>query len=228
MWSCPAACRSCAPSSNRAAFLSCTRPLPRFHSFFSTLFMRAAKLHSAFGGGSMTLLPLVPGRPATGGMAEKGFFLICMVFCALLSVVIIWWDEKMPRRGVALLTAGHAPDHQTTSFALVRHGSPRAGLPEPTDPIHPTRPHVYNSPHLCPPLCFSNPAGVKKTVDLSKYTTLSEEQKAKMLAALEARAALEAAAEVAAAGELDTEAVEEFISISDGQVGWAMERALWG
>jgi F0F1-type ATP synthase alpha subunit len=34
--------------------------------FYSTLFMRAAKVHRALGGGTMTLLPLVPGRPATG------------------------------------------------------------------------------------------------------------------------------------------------------------------
>lgn len=38
--------------------------------FFSILFLRAAKLHSAFGGGSMTLLPLVPGRPASGTKAS--------------------------------------------------------------------------------------------------------------------------------------------------------------
>jgi hypothetical protein len=37
-----------------------------FHRFFSVLFLRAAKLHASFGGGSMTLLPLVPGRPASG------------------------------------------------------------------------------------------------------------------------------------------------------------------
>lgn len=34
--------------------------------FFSTLFMRPAKLNAAMGGGSMTLMPLVPGRCATG------------------------------------------------------------------------------------------------------------------------------------------------------------------
>jgi hypothetical protein len=34
--------------------------------FFSTLFLRAAKLAKVGGGGSMTLLPLIPGRPATG------------------------------------------------------------------------------------------------------------------------------------------------------------------
>jgi len=34
--------------------------------FFSTFFLRAAKLARSGGGGSMTLLPLVPGRPATG------------------------------------------------------------------------------------------------------------------------------------------------------------------
>jgi hypothetical protein len=41
--------------------------------FFSILFLRAAKLHSAFGGGSMTLLPLVPGRPASGTKAALDF-----------------------------------------------------------------------------------------------------------------------------------------------------------
>lgn len=39
-------------------------------SFFSILFLRAAKLHSSFGGGSMSLLPLVPGRPASGTKAS--------------------------------------------------------------------------------------------------------------------------------------------------------------
>eukprot|EP00878_Enallax_costatus_P010679 GHUV01011155.1.p1 GENE.GHUV01011155.1~~GHUV01011155.1.p1 ORF type:complete len:682 (+),score=208.59 GHUV01011155.1:600-2645(+) len=38
--------------------------------FFSILFLRAAKLHSSFGGGSMSLLPLVPGRPASGTKAQ--------------------------------------------------------------------------------------------------------------------------------------------------------------
>jgi F0F1-type ATP synthase alpha subunit len=37
--------------------------------FYSTLFMRAAKVHRALGGGTMTLLPLVPGKPATGARA---------------------------------------------------------------------------------------------------------------------------------------------------------------
>jgi hypothetical protein len=32
--------------------------------FFSVLFLQAAKLHASFVGGSMTLLPLVPDRPA--------------------------------------------------------------------------------------------------------------------------------------------------------------------
>jgi hypothetical protein len=41
--------------------------------YFSILFLRAAKLHSAFGGGSMTLLPLVPGRAATGTKASLDF-----------------------------------------------------------------------------------------------------------------------------------------------------------
>lgn len=40
------------------------------YRFFSILFLRAAKLHSSFGGGSMSLLPLVPGRPATGTKAS--------------------------------------------------------------------------------------------------------------------------------------------------------------
>lgn len=37
--------------------------------FFSTFFQRAAKLSKAQAGGSMTMLPIVPGRPATGGLA---------------------------------------------------------------------------------------------------------------------------------------------------------------
>jgi hypothetical protein len=48
----------------------CLPLLPTHRSFFSILFLRAAKLHSAFGGGSMTLLPLVPGRPASGTKAS--------------------------------------------------------------------------------------------------------------------------------------------------------------
>ncbi|KAI8466349.1 MAG: alpha subunit of mitochondrial F1F0 ATP synthase [Monoraphidium minutum] len=91
--------------------------------FFSTLFMRAAKMHRARGGGSMTLLPLVPGRPATGS---------------------------------------------------------------------------------------------KATVDMSKYQTLSEEQKGRIAAVLAQREKLEAS--VADPRELATDAVEEFMSISDGQL----------
>ncbi|WIA34565.1 hypothetical protein OEZ86_012886, partial [Tetradesmus obliquus] len=95
--------------------------------FFSVLFLRAAKLHAAFGGGSMTLLPLVPGRPASG---------------------------------------------------------------------------------------------TKAALDMSKYTTLSEEQKEKMRQVLEKKRAAEAAlmALSVGPGELKTETVEEFISISDGQI----------
>jgi len=92
--------------------------------FFSTLFLRAAKLHRRAGGGSMTLMPVVPGRPATG---------------------------------------------------------------------------------------------VSKRVDMSKYQTLSEEQKAKIKAVLEKKLAEELAKDVAE-GEMRTEAVEEFISIADGQL----------
>jgi hypothetical protein len=33
--------------------------------------LRAAKMHRARGGGSMSLLPLVPGRPATGARSRK-------------------------------------------------------------------------------------------------------------------------------------------------------------
>ncbi|GBF87937.1 ATP synthase subunit alpha [Raphidocelis subcapitata] len=90
--------------------------------FFSTLFMRAAKMNRTRGGGSMSLLPLVPGRPATGS---------------------------------------------------------------------------------------------KQGVDMSKYQTLSEEQKARMAAVLAQREKLEAAV---VGPELPTEAVEEFMSISDGQL----------
>ncbi|KAG1671376.1 hypothetical protein FOA52_011873 [Chlamydomonas sp. UWO 241] len=94
--------------------------------FLSTLFMRPAKLHQRLGGGSMTLLPLVPGRCATG---------------------------------------------------------------------------------------------VKKKVDMSKYETLSEEQKTKIAAVLEAKARAEASFDASVdVGEIATEVVEEFISISDGQV----------
>eukprot|EP00882_Tetradesmus_deserticola_P005439 GHRQ01005723.1.p1 GENE.GHRQ01005723.1~~GHRQ01005723.1.p1 ORF type:complete len:668 (+),score=308.35 GHRQ01005723.1:398-2401(+) len=95
--------------------------------FFSVLFLRAAKMHAAFGGGSMTLLPLVPGRPASG---------------------------------------------------------------------------------------------TKAALDLSKYTTLTEEQKEKMRQVLEKKRAAEAAVMALSVGpgELKTETVEEFISISDGQL----------
>eukprot|EP00775_Hariotina_reticulata_P002752 gene2752-3047_t len=95
--------------------------------FFSILFLRAAKLHSSFGGGSMTLLPLVPGRPASGTRAS---------------------------------------------------------------------------------------------LDMSKYTTLTQEQKEKLQQVLEKKKAAEAAvlAVSTGPGELKTETVEEFISISDGQV----------
>jgi F0F1-type ATP synthase alpha subunit len=40
--------------------------------FYSTLFMRAAKLHRALGGGTMSLVPLVPGKPATGARRPLG------------------------------------------------------------------------------------------------------------------------------------------------------------
>jgi hypothetical protein len=53
-------------------------------------------------------------------------------------------------------------------------------------------------------------------MDAAKYQTLSDEQRARIAAVLAQREALEAAA--AGPGELDTEAVEEFMSISDGQV----------
>lgn len=59
-------------------------------------------------------------------------------------------------------------------------------------------------------------AGTSKKIDMSKYQTLSEEQKAKILAALEKQRAAEQPA--ASATELPTESIEEFISISDGQV----------
>lgn len=53
-----------------ACLLACCPCCCRCCRFFSILFLRAAKLHSAFGGGSMTLLPLVPGRPASGTKAS--------------------------------------------------------------------------------------------------------------------------------------------------------------
>ena len=56
---------------------------PRPPSFFSTLFLRAAKIHRVKGGGSMTMLPLVPGRPATGG---------CLFVCVLcVSMCVCVW-----------------------------------------------------------------------------------------------------------------------------------------
>lgn len=97
--------------------------------FFSTLFMRPAKLNRSSGGGSMTLLPLVPGQCATGVS--------------------------------------------------------------------------------------------KKAIDMSKYQTLSEEQKAKIKEALEKKAREEEATVAPSAqaeGEMATEVIEEFISISDGQL----------
>lgn len=94
-------------------------------AFFSTLFMRPAKMARSLGGGSLTGLMMVPGRPATG---------------------------------------------------------------------------------------------VARKVDMAKYQTLSEEQKERMQAVLEARSALEAAHGGPQPGELDTETVEEFISIADGQL----------
>jgi hypothetical protein len=36
------------------------------HRFFSTLFLRAAKMNRSLGGGSLSALLVVPGRPATG------------------------------------------------------------------------------------------------------------------------------------------------------------------
>jgi len=62
--------------------------------------------------------------------------------------------------------------------------------------------------------------GVTKRVDMSKYQTLSEEQKAKIQAALEKKLRDEQAAADAAAGPNDvtTELVEEYISIADGQL----------
>ena len=99
--------------------------------FFSTLFMRPAKLNRISGGGSMTLLPLVPGRCATGVS--------------------------------------------------------------------------------------------KKAIDMSKYQTLSDEQKAKIKEVLEKRSREEGASTASTSGaggggEMATEVIEEFISISDGQV----------
>lgn len=93
--------------------------------FFSTLFLRPAKLSRSVGGGSMTLVPLVPGRYATG---------------------------------------------------------------------------------------------ISRRVDMGKYQTLSDEQKAKIQAVLEAKLKAEMQQFEQAPGEMVTEVVEEFISIADGQV----------
>jgi hypothetical protein len=83
-----------------------------YRSFFSVLFLRAAKLHAAFGGGSMTLLPLVPGRPASGSRAaavdlskyttlseEQRAKLaaalearqVCLPACVLFVCMCVWW-----------------------------------------------------------------------------------------------------------------------------------------
>lgn len=59
-------------------------------------------------------------------------------------------------------------------------------------------------------------AGVSKKIDMNKYQTLSEEQKAKILKVLEAQQAKEQP--VLSDSELATETIEEFISIGDGQV----------
>lgn len=61
----------CFPARLAACLAACLLlPACPCDRFFSILFLRAAKLHSAFGGGSMTLLPLVPGRPASGTKAS--------------------------------------------------------------------------------------------------------------------------------------------------------------
>ena len=62
----------------------------------------------------------------------------------------------------------------------------------------------------------------KKAIDMSKYQTLNEEQKAKIKDALERKAKEEEASSSPstplAQGEIATEVIEEFISISDGQL----------
>ncbi|GAX73139.1 hypothetical protein CEUSTIGMA_g592.t1 [Chlamydomonas eustigma] len=59
--------------------------------------------------------------------------------------------------------------------------------------------------------------GISQRVDMSKYQTLSEEQKAKIQVALEKKEQEALQARIAD-GEISTEVVEEFISIADGQV----------
>jgi len=62
--------------------------------------------------------------------------------------------------------------------------------------------------------------GQAKRIDMDKYQTLSEEQKAKIKAALEKKMAEEQASQDSqlAEGEIATELVEEYISIADGQL----------
>jgi F-type H+-transporting ATPase subunit alpha len=59
--------------------------------------------------------------------------------------------------------------------------------------------------------------GISQRVDMSKYQTLSEEQKAKIQVTLEKKEQEALQARIAE-GEITTEVVEEFISIADGQV----------
>jgi hypothetical protein len=115
------------------------------HRFFSILFLRAAKLHSAFGGGSMSLLPLVPGRPASG-------------------------TKKVRERaggGPACCCAGPAcvcPLCHTNQHSRV--------------PINIDTPHQPTNQ----PTNQSN-----QGLDLSKYQTLTEQQKGKLQDVLEKR-----------------------------------------
>eukprot|EP00667_Euglena_gracilis_P003010 EG_transcript_3018 len=64
------------------------------------------------------------------------------------------------------------------------------------------------------------PGGLKRPpIDVSKYATLSEEMKAKLLAALERQQAPKASAETRGGkGGLSRETIEEFMSICDGQI----------
>ena len=55
---------TCLGSLHASCLLPC--PHPTSCSFLSTFFMRAAKMSRANGGGSMSLVPLVPGTCATG------------------------------------------------------------------------------------------------------------------------------------------------------------------
>ncbi len=102
-------------------------------------------MSKAWGGGSMSLLPLVPGRPATGGCRSNrpGLFAAARVYACLLSV------------------AGFCHPHlcQLSNFTSSKLHAPK----------------LHAKLHT---------PGSKKSVDMSRYQTLSDEQKARIAAVL--------------------------------------------